>query len=1032
MGRFTTILTFCAFALLGYLLLHRVAVRWQPTVEKATLQISYNWPGASPQAIETQVTAPLEAAIALVQDIEEIRSTSSDGSGTISLKVSDRADHDFIRFNVASQIRRLYPDLPSNLTYPTLNYATSEYVNDLETPILTYSLSGPVSPTELYLYAKEHLAPSVSLQSGLSRIEITGGNRLEWRIHLDPEGLAATGLSVEKIQARVIDHFARSGLGFLQKDTERLYAYRADIDKGLSAINITDLSQVQVANSFGQLFTLGDLATIAHLPMAPVNYYRINGTNNVRLLAFASAKANQLVVGEEFRKRILAQIPFLPAGYKLRIEEDATEYLHKELDKTRGRTAISIGVLLFCVLIFYRSIRRIGAVLIALIVNLGLAFMFYWAVGVELNLYAFAGIAVSFGIMIDNVIIVIDELHTKNSGGQVGAAIAGATLTTLASLSVVFFLSNELQYQLFELARVMTINLGTSVAVALYFVPALLYTDQVMVKEKAGFTHNQLLNVYVKIIQLFVHFRKTSITLIVLTFGLPIWWLPNQLDGWPLYNKSLGSEYYIEVLKPQMTKYLGGTFHLFSRYVYGESGFIQPEQTKLFLQASLPDGATIEQLNDVFLLVERHLANQPDEAIDQYITRVSSGQQGSLEITFPDGDQEYFPAQLKNNLTNLATDLGGIEWDIFGVGQGFSNSNRSSPIGFRVELKGYNKSGLDQYSARLNKLLVQHPRVQDVDTDANIKRWEQKRSEYLMNFQQDNLTLQNLYLQDIYTALRWFDQNDRPDFYLQGVEPVIFKATAPDQYDSWRLMNWSIPLDSNLLSFPSVADFSKRSAAPALHKVDQQYLRMVTFDYNGRPEFGRRHLDACLDTLRAELPLGFTAERRTLSRNAQAREMSYLIGLAVVLIFFICALLFESLRQAFSIVMLIPVSCIGIFLTFYWFNVRLDQGGYTSFLLVSGLAVNGLILIVNEYNYLRKNYGEYTGVKCYGEAIRRKLTPILLTVASTAAGLVPFLMGGRNEVFWHALAAGTIGGLLFSVFVIIFISPLFFLAQERE
>ncbi|MFT4751517.1 MAG: multidrug efflux pump subunit AcrB [Bdellovibrionota bacterium] len=198
----------------------------------------------------------------------------------------------------------------------------------------------------------------------------------------------------------------------------------------------------------------------------------------------------------------------------------------------------------------------------------------------------------------------------------------------------------------------------------------------------------------------------------------------------------------------------------------------------------------------------------------------------------------------------------------------------------------------------------------------------------------------------------------------------------------------------------------------------------------GSPRFGNKHLTACLDTLRAGLPLGFTAERRSYSRDKQAKELTALMGLAVLLIFFICAVLFESLRQALNIVFLIPVSCIGIFITFYYFNVRLDQGGYTSFLLVTGLAVNGLILVVNEFNYLRKRNREWTEAQLYATAIRRKILPIVLTVVSTAAGLVPFLLGGRNEAFWYALSAGTIGGLTFSLVVILFISPVFFLRRS--
>ena len=106
---------------------------------------------------------------------------------------------------------------------------------------------------------------------------------------------------------------------------------------------------------------------------------------------------------------------------------------------------------------------------------------------------------------------------------------------------------------------------------------------------------------------------------------------------------------------------------------------------------------------------------------------------------------------------------------------------------------------------------------------------------------------------------------------------------------------------------------------------------------------------------------------------------------------------------------------------------------------MAGLAVNGLILIVNEYNYLSKkeggayvtgDVGTEVSPKIYAEAVRRKILPILLTVNSTSAGLLPFVLGGREEVFWHALAIGTIGGLAFSVFVILILSPGIFPAES--
>ena len=175
-----------------------------------------------------------------------------------------------------------------------------------------------------------------------------------------------------------------------------------------------------------------------------------------------------------------------------------------------------------------------------------------------------------------------------------------------------------------------------------------------------------------------------------------------------------------------------------------------------------------------------------------------------------------------------------------------------------------------------------------------------------------------------------------------------------------------------------------------------------------------------------ELPLGYTIKDAPFQFGASTEETPYHLFLLIIgLIFFICTIHFESLRQAFVIILLIPISFIGIFLTFYVFDLNFDQGGYTSFILLSGLVVNGLILLMNDYNFYQKKYPKRSFIKNYKKAFQQKITPILLTVLSTAIGLIPFVWHGQQEVFWFALAIGTIGGLLFSLLVLIWLIPVF-------
>ena len=153
--------------------------------------------------------------------------------------------------------------------------------------------------------------------------------------------------------------------------------------------------------------------------------------------------------------------------------------------------------------------------------------------------------------------------------------------------------------------------------------------------------------------------------------------------------------------------------------------------------------------------------------------------------------------------------------------------------------------------------------------------------------------------------------------------------------------------------------------------------------------------------------------------------------MVLCIIYFFCSILFESLKQPFVILSVIPISFIGVFLTFYLFDFNFDQGGLASFVLLSGITVNASIFIINGFNKLKKELPKDNYINLYIEAFKQKIFPITLTIISTILGFIPFVKDGQNEVFWFALGAGTIGGLLFSLLGILIYLPLFTLKQKR-
>lgn len=150
----------------------------------------------------------------------------------------------------------------------------------------------------------------------------------------------------------------------------------------------------------------------------------------------------------------------------------------------------------------------------------------------------------------------------------------------------------------------------------------------------------------------------------------------------------------------------------------------------------------------------------------------------------------------------------------------------------------------------------------------------------------------------------------------------------------------------------------------------------------------------------------------------------------MILIYIVCAVIFENVWQPFALIAMIPLSYVGVFLAFYWFDFNFDQGGYASFVLLAGNVVCAGIFIISEWNILQKKNPEKNKLEMYVTAFKHKITPIWLTVASTIVGLVPFLMY-ENEPFWFAFGVGTIGGLVASLVVLIIFLPSFLLKNKK-
>jgi multidrug efflux pump subunit AcrB len=1011
-------------ALVGLLFLPYISVNLNPDHSYPSFTVETNYANASPYQIETKITRPLEAAISTMPGVKRLYSVSKQSNSRVTIDLQDHVDLDFFRLEMVAKIRQIYEQFPKEASFPSISMNKPNEENSYE-QILSYSLFAPQDREIIYRFANDQLAPSLSSIKGIYKIDVTGGARKEYQLYYDKMALTQFKISTSQIEEGIRDHFKGMNLGLMEYSGQ---TYHVSIDPS----EMATLLDIPISLSDNQIVPLKDVISVKEVDETVQSLFRINGQNNIRISFIPTADANHLVLAKEI-KEALARTT-LPQSFTLIKEYDTTEFISGELNKIKNRTFWSLGILLLFVVVTYRTWKHLAIIAAALLVNLGIGTLFYYLLSVQLNLYAIAAITVSFGMIIDNSIIMIHHygIHRNKA---IFAAIITATLTTLSALIVIYFLPDVWQWNLMDFGKVLAINLSVSMLVAYLFVPAAMDLLKYEISNKQGELSAFVAFLdrsYTKWIVVSARYRKLIFTGLILLFGTPIFLLPNQWIDHEWYNKSLGNDWYLEEVKPYVNKAFGGTIRLFLDYVYERASYRNSEETKLFVKASLPLGATIEQMDDLMRKIEGYLS-QFDDKIKTYTTNINGSQIARIEITFRNGVDESFPFILENRLKKQAVDLGEVQWSIYGIGKGFSNGKNEGFANFTLQFKGYNKEVLDQLLEDFSAKLEEHPRVETVERNANIVYGEKKQQQYFMELDKRIMVEKQVTLNQLISSIEGYNSRPNTIAYTKDNKAIKLVETNNKQNDIWHLQNEYQYAGTQVFNTNNFIDISLKYAQNSIHKENQQYIRRISWDYIGTEKFGKEHLDKTMADFSPKVPLGYEILQRKYNNwNGESQKQYALLLMIIAIIFVICAIHFESFVRAFNIICIIPISFIGIFLTFYLFDLPFDQGGYTSFLLTSGLVVNSVVLMLTDFQQKSKTQVHLTSIECYKMAFDTNMTPIFLTTISSILGMVPFLMDGQDEIFWYSLAAGTIGGLFFSLLFIILFLPAFVLKMEKK
>ena len=472
---FSLILIMAVLMVVGGALIPLLRISYHPSPEQGKrLTISFSWPGASQRVIEQEITSKVEGLVASVVGVEKTSSVSSQGNGSVTVVLKEKANVSAVRFEISSLLKQIAEKLPEGaggLYLQGGNIGGGLRQNTRQ--VLSYIINADMDPANIKDYVERNIKPYLTQIDYVRDVSVGGAMPLYLDIEYNPIELQRYGLESNVIVSGLQNFLGqRSIVG----DVDRI-----DRDGNKERITLLleterlgpDIGKTPLATIDGKIIYLNDVAKFDYKKRQETSFYRINGLNTIYLSIFADTETNIIKASAEIRERMEKIQANLTDGFYVTLTNDAAKEVREELVKLVKRTFLCLAILFLFVWIISRSRRYLSVIAISLFANVLIAVIFYYLFDVELNLISLAGVAVSLGIMIDTVIVMVDH-YSYYHNRSAFIAILAALLTTIGSLVIVFFMPDYVKGALNHFSTIIIINLVVALFVALFFVPAII------------------------------------------------------------------------------------------------------------------------------------------------------------------------------------------------------------------------------------------------------------------------------------------------------------------------------------------------------------------------------------------------------------------------------------------------------------------------------------------------------------------------------------------------------------------------------
>jgi len=1060
--------------LFGIVSLSRLKINLLPELSYPTLTVRTEYPGAAPAEIENLVTKPIEEALGVVKNVEQVRSISRSGQSDVTLEFAWGTEMDFASIDVREKLDALQLPLeverPVILRFdptldPIMRYAfhiDEQDANDSPRIDFTSLEEEDNSPNisnlkKLRRFADEQIKKELESSGGVASVKISGGLEEEIQVSIDQQRLSHLGISLESVtQILGAENINLSG-GKLEEGTQQ-YLVR-------TLNQFQDVDQIQnvvVTIQNGTPVYLKDIADISQGYKEREAITRLNGQEAVEIAIYKEGDANTVNVADAVTAKINSFKKNMPEGTGITKVYDQSTFIASAVSEVVNAGIIG-GILAIIVLyLFLRNFWATVIISLSIPVSVVATFNLMYGNDITLNIMSLGGIALGIGLLVDNSIVVLENISrhramgksvlkaAQDGAGEVGTAVVASTLTTIAVFFPLVFVQG-IAGQLFrDQALTVTFSLLASLLVAVTLIPML---SSLAGREKTKVEEPELREPRTRV----GRWMRTARLFLFTT-------VPTFIVGILKKTVHAASKGILFVLNPFLNAFEKGYGAIENRYPSMlkwavERRFIVVSLAFMILLASLmlvprlgmelipsmsqgefkvefqlPPGTPIEKTDQALRTVQQAAGNLSD--INSSFAVAGSGNKmdanpnqggenwGELDVVLTSGAGRELEEQTMDELRNDLQLIPGLQYK-------FSRPalfTFKTPI--EIEVSGYDLDKLKKVSDQLARKISSNDRFADVKSTM-----EQGNPEIQILFDRPKaaaLGLQVYEIADLVVSKVRGDVATRYSWRDRKID-ILVRAREEDRSSVDKIRNLIInPGSDQPVPLSSVAEVRIATGPSEIRRVSQQRVALVSANLNyGDLATAATEIQQIVNE--TAIPPGLTA--RVAGQNEEMansfQSLIFALSLAVFLVYLVMASQFESLMHPFIILFTIPLALVGVILGLWITGSTISVVVFIGLILLAGIVVNNAIVLIDLINQLRqKGMDKF---KAIVEGGKSRLRPIIMTTLTTTLGLLPLAIGfGDGAELRAPMAITVIFGLVVSTLLTLVVIPAMYAIMDRK